>query len=144
MAYLVKADLTSHIYVENIDEITRGDDTLITKAIDAALTEAKGYLSRFNRTKLFDPNATGFVTDENLKKKVKDMAAFNLIVLSNVSVNYDILKDLNDLAIRWFDKVQAGKADPEGWPYKDDDEDTDFPEGTAANLVCNTKRNNSY
>lgn len=144
MPYLVKADLASHSYIENIDEITRDDDTLITKAIDAAVSMVKGYLSRFNRTKLFDSTATGFVADENLKSKAKDIACFNLLTLCNVNINYEVFDNLNKLAISWLKDVQSGKVDPEGWPYKDDDTETDYPEGNTVSMITNTKRSNHY
>lgn len=140
MLYLTKADLASHIYVENIDEITRNSDDLVTDAIDSAIAKAKGYLSRFDRTKLFD----GTVVDVNLKRVIKDMAAFNLITLANVSLNYDVLKDLNEDAISWLKDVQSGKSDPEGWIYKEDDADTDYPEGSTVSMKSNTKRSNHY
>lgn len=144
MAYLVKADLASHTYIENVDEITRDDDTQVTKAINAAVSMAKGYLSRFNRTKLFVETDPDFVTDENLKSKVKDMACFNLLTLCNANMNYDVFDNLNKLAISWLKDVQSGKVDPEGWPYKDDDAATDYPENNTVSMITNPKRSNHY
>lgn len=44
MAFIFKADLYSKILQDELDEITRGDDTLITQAIAAAEAEMRGYL----------------------------------------------------------------------------------------------------
>jgi len=144
MAYLTKAELSTHSYIENINAISRNDDDVVTNAIDAAIALAKSYLSRFNLSKLFDPEAEGFVDDINLKNKVKDIASFNLITLANTNIDYDIFDNLNKNAIAWLRDVQKGQADPDGWPYKDDDADTDYPEGTAVSMISNTKRNNHY
>ena len=144
MAYLTKEDLSSHLYGENINEITRGNDDIITNAIDSAVAEAKSKLSRFNLTKLFDPNANGFVADINLKNKVKDIACYNLVTLANPNIAYDVLLQRYKDAISWLKDVRDGNEDPENWPYKDDDSNTDYPEGSAVSMYSNIPRRNSY
>jgi len=44
MAFLTKNELKTHLYEENVDVISRNDETILTAAIDAAVQEAKGYL----------------------------------------------------------------------------------------------------
>lgn len=142
MAYIEIADLKTHLYAENVDEITREDDSIISAAIATALGEAKSKLSRFNLDKLFNPDATGFVNDVNLKHKVKDMACYHLLTLCNVNIDYEIRKERYEFALKWLSDVRDGKEDPDGWPYKDDDEDTDYPEGSALSMYSGTPRRN--
>lgn len=127
MAYLVKADLFSHLYPEIIEEITRADDTKVTTAISGAVAEAKSYLSKYDLTLLF---ADGF-TDENLKYKVKDMACWHLIKLCNPNIDVAMFRTAYEDAIKYFDKVIKGLIDPDGWPYKPNDPVTPFPEGSS-------------
>lgn len=44
MAFLLEADLYAKILQEELDEITRGDDTLVLQAIRSAEAEMRGYL----------------------------------------------------------------------------------------------------
>lgn len=144
MAYLVKADFTTHLYSELIDEITRSTDAILTEAIAEAILLAKGYLSRFNRTKLFDDGATGFVDDAQLKSVVKDLTLYKLIRLANPNLLTDEIRIRYEDAIAWLKDVQKGTVDHEGWPYVDDDEDTDREEGSAISYTSNEKRGNHY
>ena len=143
MAYLAKADLKTHIYIAIITEIDRGDTTIIPLQIDAAISEAKSYCSRFDLVKLFDPAATGFVDDKNLLDKVKDLACWKIIKLANPNVNMELFRTNYEDAISWFEKVQSGKADP-GWPVPADDVDSDIKEGSQVQMQSNTKRENHY
>jgi hypothetical protein len=142
MAYLTKDDLASHLYGENIDAITRQNDALVTEAIDAAVAEAKSYLSKYDLTKLF---ADAPIPDDvNLKRKVKDIACWNLLVLANANANLELFKMAKDDAIKWLVNIQKGQADPEGWPYPDDDPDTAVNEGGTISWSSNTQRRNQF
>jgi phage gp36-like protein len=44
MAFVSKADLYAKILQDELDEITRGDDTLVTQALRSAEAEVRGYL----------------------------------------------------------------------------------------------------
>ena len=44
MAFITPKELETHLYKENIEAISREDETILTAAIDAALQEAYGYL----------------------------------------------------------------------------------------------------
>lgn len=144
MAYLVKNDLKTHVYGEMVDEITRADDAIITEAIDGAIAEAKSYLNKYDLSKLFDPNAVGFFADANLKNKVKDLAVWQVIALSNPNINYEVWQDRHDKAIRWFEFIMKNQMDPAGWPYKADNTDTTAVEGATINYTSNTKRQTSF
>jgi phage gp36-like protein len=144
MPYLLLEDLATHLYGENTAEIIRGDYAIVTTAIEAGVAEAKSYLSRYNLTKLFDPLATGYFADVNLQNKVKDIVCWHLVKLANPNINLELFRTGYEDAIDWFKQVQKGAADPDGWPYKDDDTATDYPEGSGVSMISNTKRSNLY
>lgn len=144
MAYLVKADLASHLYSENIDEITRADDTKVTTAINAAIAEAKGYLSRYNVVKLFDDADADFVDDPALEDHVKSIAVWKLLRLCNVNIPLEVMRTNFEDAIAWLKDVQKGMVDPDGWPYKDDNADTGYVEGSTIQISSNDKRTNHF
>ena len=53
MSYLNIEDMYTHIYQENMDAISRGDDAVMLSAIDAAIEEASGYLTKYDTQKIF-------------------------------------------------------------------------------------------
>lgn len=141
---LDRTDLYVRMYPETIAEIERGDMNFISTAIGAAEKQCKSYLSRYNLPKLFNTGTPGFVADENLKNILIDMTCWHLVSLANVNVDLSLFEKRFDDAIAWLKMVQSGKCDPEGWPYKDDDEDSSFTEGQETSFYSNTKRSNHY
>lgn len=142
MAYLQKADLATHLYGENIDEITRNDDSIVTTAINAAVSEAKSYLNKYNLDNLFGDPPTPL--DENLKNKVKDVACWHLISLANPNINYEVFRDRYEKALRWFEFIMKGQLDPQGWPYKADDPDSNYNEGGSITWDSQPKRTTTF
>lgn len=47
MAFITPKELETHLYKENIEAISREDETILTAAIDAAVQEAYGYLGAY-------------------------------------------------------------------------------------------------
>ena len=84
------------------------------------------------------------LSDINLKNKVKEITAWHLIKLANPNINMQLFRTGYEDAIAWLKDVQKGNADPDGWPYKDDDEETNFPEGNTISYTSNPKRENHY
>lgn len=141
MAYLNKDDLTTHIYPEIIEEIIRGNDTLADRAINAAVSEAKSYLGRFDWGLLFPDDGGG---DEFLKNLVKDIACWHLVKLANPNINLELFRTVYEDAIKFLEKVMIGKPAPEQWPLRQDDPDTPFDESGHIGWSSNRKRNNHY
>lgn len=124
-------------------EVTPFD--LVAEAIAAAISEAKGYLAKYKLSALFDDGETDFVTDKNLKNKVKDLACWNLIKLSNPNVNVAMFRTAYEDAIeKYFQEIQKGNIDPAGWIYATDDADTNRTEGQGFYSNSNTKRGNHW
>lgn len=136
MAFISKAEFTSHMYEENLNAISRDDDTKISSALSAAIEEATGYMSRFDHQALFA--ATGDERDPILMMYVKDIAKWHFINICNASVDLELAGDRYKKAIAWFDKVQSGKVVPR-WPVAVD-------ETSASNfhIRSNVKRGNYY
>ena len=53
MAYLEVEEMTTHIYEEDMDTISHGDDAAMMSAIDAAIDEVQGYLTKYDTGKIF-------------------------------------------------------------------------------------------
>jgi hypothetical protein len=150
MPYLLAGDLDSHIYEEIRDEITRNDGDRITNAIAEGVSEAKSYLSRFDRQKLFgymngEEEIEATVEDEMLQNCVKSIAVWRLVRLANPNINIAMARTNYEDAISWLGKVQSGKCDPEGWPYKADDATSEeYNENNSIQWSSNTKRGNHF
>lgn len=118
---------------------------LVAKAINAAVAEVKSYLSRYDLLKLFGDNITApVVNDEHLKNIVKDVATWYLLRLTNPNIDLALFRTIYEDAIKWLVLVQKGQADPEGWPYPEDDPDTDYDESAGIQWSSNPKRRQHY
>lgn len=144
MAYLTKEDITTHLYAEVRDEITRGDDSLITKAITTGVGMAKSYLNRYDLVAMFDnDDSKRTFNDEFLNGVVKDIVCWHLIKLCNPNVNLELFRTVYEDAIKYLEKVQRGNTDP-AWPLKANNPDT--PNDDAGNIEWRSldKRINHY
>jgi phage gp36-like protein len=142
MAYLTPAELSTHMYDEVVAEIIREDPTIAQRAIDTAIAEAQGYLSRYELTQLMGDPATPL--DENLKSKVKDLACWQLVKLSNPNIDLKLIRTAYEDAIKWFDKIMRGLMSPAGWPYHDTTVDPAPPQGNEIYYSSNRKREQHY
>jgi len=124
MAFLAKPDLVTHVYPELLDVITRSDDTIITRAINAGIGEAKSFLNRFDLVAMLgtDTDAPTF-QDEYFTMLVKDIIVWRLIILANPNINVEVARLAYKDAVRSLEKVMEGDVDP-GWPLRTDTIDT--------------------
>ena len=144
MPIITSTDLATNIYAEIITEITRTDTTITDRAVNAAILEAKMYLSRFDLLQLFGTDtASPPVQDEYLKTLVKDLACWHLIRLSNTNIDYATYRTAYQDAIAALKNIQSGQAQPQGWPYLDTHAET-APPGDSINWHSNPKRQNFY
>lgn len=104
MAYLTVEDMYTHIYQENIETISRGDDAVMLSAIDAAIEEASGYLTKYDTKKIF--SATGSGRNAILLLFVKDIAAWHFVNLCNAGVDLDLREKRYNRAIEWLENNQ--------------------------------------
>jgi phage gp36-like protein len=114
--YLSNDEMKTHLYAENIEAISGGDETIMTAAIDAALQEAKGYLSAYNKDEIF--SKTGSDRNALLLMFVKDIVTYHFLVLCNAGVELKLRQDRYERAISWLKAVQKGDLTPD-LPAKD-------------------------
>lgn len=109
--FLSPEEMKTHLYAENIDIISRGDDEIMMAAIDAATAEAKGYLGAYDRTAIF--NMSGNDRNTLLLMFIKDMATWHFLVLCNAGTKLELRKERYDRAISWLKAVQKGDVTPD-------------------------------
>lgn len=144
MPIISETDLGTNLYPEVVAEITRADNTITDRAIDAAVQEAAMYLSRFDLVQLFGNGTTlPTVSDEFLKVLVKDLACWHLVRLCNTGVDYAVFRTAYADAIETLEKIQQGKLQPQGWPYLDATGLT-AAAGDAISWHSNRKRHNYF
>lgn len=141
MAFLTKADFASHIYAEIITEITRGDDSLITRAIKKAIGEMEGYLNRYDFALLFGDSSE--FQNEYLKTLGLDIACWQLIKLCNPNINLELFRTNYEDAIKYLKLVMKGEADP-AWPLKQDDPNTPNDDAGLVEYRSLPKRTNHF
>jgi phage gp36-like protein len=106
MPYLQNHELTSHLHEEVMEEIDRQDDSKLTTAIAAAISEMRGYLSFYDVTVILA--TTGTNREPILLLYTKDIAVWHFIQLANPNVDMELRKVRYDRAIQWLKDVQKG------------------------------------
>jgi len=150
------SELTSELYQEIIDEITRSNVEEARTQIKAAEDFCKSYLFKFDLKALFgddtvDPVVAPTVVDENLKKTVKIIASYWLVRKANPSISLDLFREDWELMIGtksepgWLTQIKEGYLVP-AWPYKADDSETPDVDESAGqvNWSSNIKRTNHF
>lgn len=119
--FLEKEDLGSVIYAYQIEQITQGDDNLVSQALSAAVEEAKSYLTaNVNSLQTFDGrivynvelifNLTGLDRNSLILQHCLTLAKFHIAVLCNADFIYEQAKERYDRAIDWFTKLAKGNV----------------------------------
>jgi phage gp36-like protein len=141
MPLLTIAQLNTHIYPGVKDLITETDDAILQDALDAAIAEAQGYLSRYRIEQLFDnvDSDPDYKPDKVLQMNIKHLAKWHFIVLANPSIDYEDAQTRYDQAIKWFMNIQNGKIVPPNWPPA-----TPEDLSTFFHMTSNRKRRNHY
>lgn len=117
--YLSAEELRTHLRLENIAAITRNDPALAQSAIDGAISEAKGYLTRFDTQAIFQ--TSGNSRNQLLLIFVKDIAAWHLINIVNPNIDLKLRQERYERAIQWLRDVQKGLVSPDLPPAPDKD-----------------------
>jgi phage gp36-like protein len=140
--YLTAAEITSHLYGEVSNEISRNNAALLQDSINAAVAEARGYLTAYDLTAIF--SATGDNRNPILLLYIKDISVWHFIQLANPGVDLVLRQDRYEKAIKWLDKVQRGQTNPDlPLPTAPVDETS----GSVQNFLkwgSNPKRQNNY
>lgn len=108
--FITKDDLYTHLRAENAGLITRGDDALITAAIDGAIAEAAGYLGDYDTSAIFAANSND--RHALLLIFTKDIAVWHLINLCSNGTLYEVREKRYNRAVEWLKGVQKGVITP--------------------------------
>lgn len=109
MAYLEINEMNTHIYEEDMDTISHGDDAAMMSAIDAAIEEVSGYLTKYDTSKIFA--ARGKERNPILLLFIKDIAAWHFCNICNAGVDIEMREKRYDRAIEWL-KNNQNKQNP--------------------------------
>ena len=109
--YLEITDLNSHMRGEDINVISRGDNAIPMAAIDAAISETKGYLAAFDVDVIFAQ--TGASRNALLLTFVKDIAVWHFINLCNAGSDWEKREKRYNRAVDWLKAVQKGNVSPD-------------------------------
>lgn len=135
--FITIEELKTHLYEENVGIITRDDDTIIIASIDGAIQEAKGYLSAYDKERIF--NAKGNKRNALLVIFVKDIAVWHFINICNAGTDIELRKHRYDRAVDWLKAVQKGDVTPDFEKKQEENKQT----GTII-YGSNTKKNQHF
>ena len=136
MSYVTIEEIKTHLYEEQVDVITGGDNTILQSAIDAAISEAKGYLRAFDITTEFGKN--GDARNSLLIIFLKDITVWHFVNICNVNTDLGLQMERYKRAIDWLKAVQKGDVVPDLEP---------LPEENKTGIILfnsNHKRDNHY
>lgn len=125
--FIEKIDLGSTIYDYQLDQITDGNDDIVAQACNAAIEEAKSYLTpNPNNTKwldgrlLYDVEAifskTGNDRHSLIVQHCCTLSKWYVAELCNADFIYEKAKDRYDRAVAWFNKVASGTINVSSLP----------------------------
>jgi len=139
MAFLTKDELKTKSHIEIIDAITRSDDAIIDMIISESISYMKGYLNaRYDVEAVF--GASGNDRDPVVLKILKAIVIYEIYASNNPQMMTQVIKDNNDRAIKWLEKVQQTEINPD-LPLKKDEDNNDL---LTAKFGSNERRENHY
>jgi phage gp36-like protein len=109
--FITTEELKSVAYSYQLQQIVENDETIIQMAIDAAIEEARSYLTaRYDCNAIF--SATGGDRNPLILELCKDIALWYIVRLSNVDMLYENVKERYDRAIDYFNRVAKSLISP--------------------------------
>ena len=136
--YITPDELFTHLYPEQVDAISECDDLHLIAAITGAISQAKGYLHKYDTKSIF--SASGNKRDPFLLIIIKDIAVWHFINIANPNIDFSIREKRYDDAISWLKGVQRGDILPDlPTPVNPDGSDTNT---TGFRIGSNPKRGN--
>ncbi|MBS1746750.1 MAG: DUF1320 family protein [Bacteroidetes bacterium] len=141
MPFLTKDELKTVAYSYQITEITEADDDIVLQAIETGIEEVKAYLT--NARQQYDVDAVFAAEDSDrnalILQYTKIVALWHLLILCNVDIIYEHVKERYDRAIDFLKLVNKGEATM-NLPVKDEDGDG-IPDGKAFRFGSRRKFN---
>lgn len=141
MPFLEIEELKTHAKEVEINTIIEGDQTIALAAIDIAVEFATSKLIKhYNTDAIF--SSTGANRNPLLLKIIKDIAIWELIGLTNPSIDYADKKFRYEQSVDWLNAVYKGM--PANLPRDEEDDDNDISTGKSFSYHSNPKRSNHY
>jgi phage gp36-like protein len=104
MPFLIKSDLSLSILLEELDEITRADNAIITQGLSAAEAEARAYLyDSYDTEAIFA--AAGTARHAMVLQCCVDMAVYRIVAACQAGIDMSDRKERYDAAKSWFKSV---------------------------------------
>ena len=139
--FLTPEEMSTHIYGEITDAITRDNRNHVVQAINTAIAEATGKLQpRYDVAAIFA--ATGSARNPILLSYIKDIAVWHIMALCSVNLEYEFRETRYKFAKTWLKEVQNGSDNP-GLPEPAPQADGQKP-GTGILFNSNRKRRDSF
>ncbi|NJN27162.1 MAG: DUF1320 family protein [Cyclobacteriaceae bacterium] len=101
-------DLNTHLRNESVAVISREDPAIAFAALQAAVTEAKGYMGAYDVETIF--TQIGQFRNPLLLTWLKDMAVWHFVNLCNATTDLDLREKRYDRAVSWFKELQKGNV----------------------------------
>lgn len=125
--FIEKTDLGSVLYEYQIDQITDGNDDLVAQACNAAIEEAKSYLTPNTEDKKWLDGRILYDVEAIFSKEGNDrhslvvqhcctLAKWYVAELCSADFIYEKAKERYDRAIDWFTKVAKGTINVSSLP----------------------------
>lgn len=112
-------EIRTHLADYQVEQITRGDESIVISAIDAAIAEVKAYIaSRYDVTKIF--SAVGADRSPLIIIHVKNIAVWNLVRLANTDAIFEQYRQAYSDSVDFLTKVADGRLVPD-LPYRSSD-----------------------
>jgi phage gp36-like protein len=118
MAFLTPQELNTVAYSYKVEEITEADDSIVLQAIETATIEVQGYLRPNNKKEYADGRvvydvsavfaASGTNRNALILQYTKICALWHLIILCNVDIIYENVKERYDRTIDYLKMVNKG------------------------------------
>ncbi|MCD8177298.1 MAG: DUF1320 domain-containing protein [Tannerellaceae bacterium] len=110
--FLHPDELKTSMYQHVIDDITEGDEQMVTEVIEAAIAEISSYLSsRYDTRLIFE--ARGKDRNTLILNYTKTITIWTLIQVCSAETIYDMWKDRYDRAIDFLNRAAKGVVTPQ-------------------------------
>jgi phage gp36-like protein len=112
MPFLAKSDLSLSILTDELDEITRNTDAIVTEAIDSATGEAKTYLfDSYDTDAIF--SATGSNRNSMVVQVVRDIAIYRIVGACQAGIDLTDRRERYEAAVAWLKMVKKQETFPD-------------------------------
>lgn len=133
--FLVKEDLKNSIYSYQVEQITKGDNTIVMQALDTAEQEVKSYFYTNDKKEYLDGRPRYDVEAIFSKRGAErnalvvslclSVAKWYIVDLCNADIIYDHAKERYDRAIEYLNKLAKGEVNISSLPILPHTEETE-------------------